>query len=80
MTMFPEVQAKAQAEIDRVVGTERLPTLDDRGSLPYVEAIMKETLRWHSVVPTALPHTADEDTIYAGYRIPKDTMIMPNVW
>ncbi|KAK1852205.1 cytochrome p450 oxidoreductase [Colletotrichum chrysophilum] len=80
MTMFPEVQAKAQAEIDRVVGTERLPTLDDRDSLPYVEAIMKETLRWHSVVPTALPHTADEDTIYAGYRIPKDTMIMPNVW
>ncbi|KLO17678.1 cytochrome P450 [Schizopora paradoxa] len=48
---YPEVQRKAQAEIDRVVGTDRLPTFQDRESLPYVMAICKETLRWHTVVP-----------------------------
>ena len=48
---YPEVQKKAQAEIDAVVGRERLPTLADRPNLPYVEAIMSETLRWGPVAP-----------------------------
>ncbi|KAF9881452.1 cytochrome p450 oxidoreductase [Colletotrichum karsti] len=80
MTMYSDVQAKAQAEIDRVVGTGRLPSLEDREALPYVEAVLKETLRWHTVIPMGLPHAGEEDTTYEGYRIPKEAMIMPNIW
>jgi cytochrome P450 len=51
MMLFPEVQARAQAEIDSVVGPERLPTLDDRDQLPYVCAMVKEVLRWAPPAP-----------------------------
>jgi cytochrome P450 len=51
MVLHPEVQAKAQADIDRVVGKDRLPDFDDRPGLPYLDAILRETLRWHPVFP-----------------------------
>jgi cytochrome P450 len=51
MILFPEVQEKAQADIDAVVGKDRLPTFGDRDDLPYVEAIICETMRWHPPVP-----------------------------
>ena len=51
MLLNPEVQAKAQAQIDAVVGTDRLPEFDDLPSLPYVEATLMETLRYHPVIP-----------------------------
>lgn len=51
MALNPDIQAKAQEEIDRVVGNDRLPTIADKASLPYVEAVFKEALRWHPVVP-----------------------------
>lgn len=51
MVLYPDVQAKAQAEIDSVVGSDRLPCFNDRDSLPYVDALCKEVLRWHSVGP-----------------------------
>ena len=51
MVLHPEVQRKAQEELDAVVGTDRLPSLVDRENLPYVESVMKETLRWHPVTP-----------------------------
>ena len=51
MVMYPEVQKRAQAELDAVVGPNRLPTFQDRPSLPYIEAIMKESLRWQLVTP-----------------------------
>ena len=51
MIMFPEVLKKAQAEVDAVVGHERLPTMQDHEALPYVSAICKELLRWNVVVP-----------------------------
>ena len=54
MVLHPEVQAKAQAEIDQVVGKDRLPDFDDKPALPYLEAIMRETLRWYPVVPLGL--------------------------
>lgn len=80
MTVFPEVQQKAQAEIDRVVGAERLPTLDDRERLPYVDALAKEILRWHPIAPMGVPHSNSEDATYRGYRIPKDAILLPNIW
>lgn len=51
MQLYPEVQRKAQEELDRVVGTDRLPRLADRPNLPYIEAIIKEVLRWNPVSP-----------------------------
>jgi hypothetical protein len=54
MVLHPEVQAKAQADIDRVVGKDRLPNFDDRPELPYVDAVIRETLRWQPVAPMGL--------------------------
>jgi cytochrome P450 len=52
MVLYPDVQKHAQAEIDSVIGKDRfLPTFEDRASLPYVEAILREVLRWHPIVP-----------------------------
>lgn len=51
MVHYPEVQDRAQREIDAVVGTYRLPDFGDRSSLPYIDAILRETLRWHPVFP-----------------------------
>lgn len=55
MTLHPEVAKKAQAEIDAVVGGDRLPTYADRMYLPYLDALTKEVFRWNSVVPTGEP-------------------------
>ena len=54
MTLFPDIQAKAQEEIDRVVGNDRLPVLTDRDSLPYLSALQSEIYRWRPVGPTGL--------------------------
>ncbi|KAG1741079.1 cytochrome P450 [Suillus lakei] len=80
MTLFPDAQRKAQAEIDAVVGPDRLPSFVDRDSLPYTEALVKEVLRWNAVVPTAIPHRVTKDDIHDGYYIPKGSLIMPNIW
>jgi len=80
MTRYPEIQAKAQAEIDRVVGKDRLPTMSDKNSLPYLSAVLMETLRWHPVTPTGLPHRLTQDDVYNGYHIPAGTLIMVNLW
>lgn len=80
MAKYPEVQAKAQEEIDFVVGLDRLPCFEDRKNLPYVEAVAKEVMRWHCDIPTGVPHRAVEDDIHEGYFIPKDSLIFPNIW
>ncbi|KAF9525797.1 cytochrome P450 [Crepidotus variabilis] len=80
MSNYYDVQRRAQEEIDAIVGCKRLPTIEDRPSLPYVEALYRETLRWYPVFPVGGPHyTTDEDT-YEGYRIPKGTTVIPNIW
>ncbi|KAG1823196.1 cytochrome P450 [Suillus variegatus] len=80
ITLFPDVQKKAQAEIDLVVGPDRLPTFADRDSLPYTDALVKEVLRWHVVCPTGLLHCVAEDDIHDGYYIPKGSLVIPNIW
>jgi cytochrome P450 len=51
LALYPEVQKKAQAEIDAVIGPNRLPDFEDRSSLPYINAMVKELMRWHLVAP-----------------------------
>lgn len=51
MALHPVIQARAQTELDSVVGRERLPVIADRGSLPYVEAVIQEVMRWHPMLP-----------------------------
>lgn len=80
MTLHPEVQKKAQEEIDRVLGAGKLPKVDDRKNLPYIDAIVKEVLRWHPVAPMGIPHMSVEDDVYDGYFIPKGSLIMSNIW
>ena len=55
MVLHPEEQKKAQEEIDAVVGPNRFPDFYDRPSLPYVNAIIKELMRWHSILPFGEP-------------------------
>ena len=95
MTLYPDVAKKAQAEIDAIVGHERLPDFSDRQNLPYVDALVKEVFRWNAVVPTGMllgyrfapishvtgvPHRALEDNVYNGYFIPKGSLLIANIW
>ncbi|KAF8877181.1 cytochrome P450 [Infundibulicybe gibba] len=68
------------AEIDSVVGRGHLPDFEDEDSLPFVTAIVKETLRWRDVVPIAIPHLLEVEDVYKGYRIPAGTVCIPNAW
>ncbi|KAG9125249.1 hypothetical protein FRC07_008412 [Ceratobasidium sp. 392] len=80
MVLFPDVQTKAQQEIDAAIGCDRLPTADDRVHLPYVERMVHEVIRWQPPAPLAVPHVSDQDDEYHGYRIPKGAIVFGNVW
>ncbi|KAI0267090.1 cytochrome P450 [Gloeopeniophorella convolvens] len=80
MTLYPDAQGKAQAEIDRVIGSDRLPTLADRDSLPYVDALFSELIRWGVVTPIGGIRKASADDIHRGYHIPKGSIVIVNVW
>ena len=77
MAMFPEVQRRAQAELDKVVGPHRLPRSSDVENLVYIRAVVMETLRWMPIAPFGVPHVATEDDTYRGYHIPKGTAVVP---
>ncbi|KDQ21284.1 hypothetical protein BOTBODRAFT_25707 [Botryobasidium botryosum FD-172 SS1] len=78
MTVTPEVQRKAQAEIDRVIGQDRLPRFEDRGDLPYANAILKEVMRWQPVSALGLPRRTSKEDVYNGYYIPKGALVLYN--
>ena len=75
----PQCQTDVQNQLDEEVGRDRMPGLDDRPNLPLVQATIMETLRLGNVAPTALPHYTLKDTSLAGYRVPKDTVVVPNL-
>ncbi|KAM0198402.1 hypothetical protein ACHAPI_003925 [Fusarium lateritium] len=77
MVIYPDVQKRAQEEMDRVAGASRLPSLSDKHNLPYINAIAQEALRWHTLAPMGFPHMTTEDDIYNGYFIPKNTLLFP---
>ncbi|KAF8874761.1 cytochrome P450 [Infundibulicybe gibba] len=80
MVLHPDVQRKAQAELDSVLGKNRLPEIGDRDSLPYVNAVAMEAMRWQNVTPFAFPHVSTYDDEYDGYFIPRGTLVIGNTW
>ncbi|KAF9444505.1 cytochrome P450 [Macrolepiota fuliginosa MF-IS2] len=79
MVMYPEVQKKAQDELDAVLGG-RLPDFNDKASLPYINALVKELLRWHLAIPFGIPHATARADEYNGFYIPKGTIVIGNSW
>uniref|UniRef100_A0A8C0X996 Cytochrome P450 1B1 n=1 Tax=Castor canadensis TaxID=51338 RepID=A0A8C0X996_CASCN len=79
-TRYPDVQARVQAELDQVVGRDRLPCMDDQPSLPYVMAFLYESMRFSSFLPVTIPHATTANTFVLGYYIPKNTVIFVNQW
>jgi len=96
MALYPEVQKKAQMEIDTLIGNTRLPDFTDRNALPYTNAIVKEAMRWQPVAPLGIlynllsnlqllivltaTHMCTADDEYDGYFIPKGTVVLGNTW
>ncbi|KAI9433752.1 cytochrome P450 [Lactarius indigo] len=80
LVLYPEVQKRAQAELDTVISRDRLPTYDDKSRLPYIEAMSRELLRWYMVTPLGVAHAVTDDDFYEGYFIPKGAVIIANAW
>lgn len=78
MVLHPEIQQKAQQSLDEVLGMQRLPSLEDRKHLPYIEYIVHETLRWGPVSPIGVPHRSLEDDVYNDMFIPKGSFVYAN--
>ncbi|KAG1858561.1 cytochrome P450 [Suillus subluteus] len=71
MMLYPDVQARARAEINQVVMHDKMPSIDDRPSLPYLDAVLREVLRWYPPIPLGMAHATTTDDTYGGYFIPK---------
>ncbi|THH07845.1 hypothetical protein EW145_g3103 [Phellinidium pouzarii] len=79
MVLNPVVARMGQAEIDCIIGNERLPAFEDKGLLPYIDYILKELLRWKPPIPLGIAHRAIHDGEIAGKHIPKGSLIIPNI-
>jgi cytochrome P450 len=81
MLVFPDVQKRAQEELDRVIGAERMPITEDEPNLPYIRGCVKESLRWMpTTIMGAVPHAVMREDEYMGYRIPKGAGVLNNVF
>ncbi|KAF8168806.1 cytochrome P450 [Mycena galopus ATCC 62051] len=84
MALYPQVQKTAQIALDRGLNStsnsNRLPDFTDYGSIPYLEALINEVLRWNPVAPMGIFHACAQDDVYRDYAIPKGTVLIPNVW
>ncbi|XP_028749743.1 cytochrome P450 2B1 [Peromyscus leucopus] len=77
MLKYPHVAEKVQKEIDQVIGSHRLPNLDDRIKMPYTEAVIHEIQRFSDLIPIGVPHRVTKDTLFRGYLLPKNTEVYP---
>ncbi|QRV74337.1 cytochrome P450 family protein [Ceratobasidium sp. AG-Ba] len=84
MTLYPDVQAKAQTEIDKYLShaphkSARMLDISDEEHLPYTKALVSEIIRWHPVINLAVHNTGRDEEIACGYRIPGNTMVIANI-
>lgn len=77
MAMYPHVQEKVQRELDHVIGQDRLPVHQDCDSLPYLQAVLCETLRWVPALPLGIAHRVMVEDEYKGFRISEGATIVP---
>ncbi|KAF2181434.1 m-cresol methyl hydroxylase [Zopfia rhizophila CBS 207.26] len=80
LILNPDVQRKAHAEIDAVVGPDRSPVWEDMKNLPYINCIVKEGHRWRPILPLCFPHALGEDDWVDGKFLPKGTIVVINTW
>ncbi|KZT69355.1 cytochrome P450 [Daedalea quercina L-15889] len=80
MVLHPDILEKAQMEVDKEVGDSRLPDINDRPALPYLEAVLKETYRWLVPVPLGVPHALTAEDEYNGFAMPEGSIIFTNLW
>ncbi|KAF7302459.1 Cytochrome P450 [Mycena chlorophos] len=80
MLLHPVVQARAQEELDRVLGRDRLARISDKAQLPFVMNVVWEVFRWAPPAPVAVPHRSRADVEFDGYVIPKDTMLLASLY
>ncbi|KAI1785432.1 cytochrome P450 [Ganoderma leucocontextum] len=80
MLLYPDVQARARRELEAALGAHRFPTFEDFGSVPYIDALIKELLRWQPIVRLGFPRKLREDDIYNGYYLEKDSLVIVNIW
>ncbi|NXJ49541.1 CP2J2 protein, partial [Spizaetus tyrannus] len=79
MAMYPEIQARVQAEIDAVIGQVRQPALEDRSNMPYTNAVIHEVQRKSNIIPFNVPRLTAKDTVLDGFHIPKGTVLLTNL-
>ncbi|XP_072505770.1 cytochrome P450 2J2-like isoform X2 [Notamacropus eugenii] len=79
MALYPEIQGKIQAEIDKVIGQSRQPTMADKENVPYTNATIHEVQRISDIFPYNVPRVSIVDTTVAGYHVPKGTVLMTNL-
>ncbi|XP_005372381.2 cytochrome P450 2J3-like, partial [Microtus ochrogaster] len=79
MALYPEIQSKVQAEIDRVIGQEKQPSLADQDSMPYTNAVVHEVQRMANVIPLNVPRKVTVDTNLAGFHLPKGSILHTNL-
>ncbi|CAB1335128.1 unnamed protein product [Coregonus sp. 'balchen'] len=80
LAKYPTIQTRVQEQIDKVVGRDRLPCIEDKASLAYLDAVIYETMRYTSFVPLTIPHSTTSDVTIEGFHIPKDTVVFINQW
>ncbi|GJJ11053.1 hypothetical protein Clacol_005284 [Clathrus columnatus] len=80
MLLYPEIQKRAQQELDQIIGPDTLPSFEDFERLKYIKAIIYELLRWNTVLASGIPHVLAVDDVIDGYFIPKGTIVFGNTW